>query len=216
MRRKKGKSAEPVVDKKVRWVQKFIVFVQENGLSDFSMVELARIFEVSKATIYNHFRSKEELVYFMTVHIINRLSYYRVILHDSNLTYLERYFLAFLDFSGKANLLGQKLLYELRTNFPQCFELMVNFREGVKEDLIQFYSEGLELEYISGLNPRVAAASDLLFFILLYDREYLGYENTLSNEELFKEYFYSRFHGMLKLNMENAMRQQVLKLTGAR
>ena len=45
-----------------KYVVKLLVYFQKNGICKFSMSELANDFQISKTTLYNHFKSKEEMV----------------------------------------------------------------------------------------------------------------------------------------------------------
>ena len=74
-----------------RYVVKLLVYFQNNGIRNFSMSDLAKDFQISKTTLYNHFESKEEMIDKALAYKLEVIGEYESVLENITLSYSERY-----------------------------------------------------------------------------------------------------------------------------
>lgn len=202
------------IDKKIKWIKKFIKIAQKNGLKSLNMNEVAKGLNVSKATIYNHFKSKEELVYFMVVHLLNRLSYFKVYLMDDSKSYTERYYLAFNYMISKMLIFNQIIVDDIREFYPKEHRLLENYKNELRSSLEEFFNEGIKKGIIDAYNPLIVAAADVNFLELLRDEEFMA-SNDLSSSELANQHFEFRMKGILKADKREERIPQIASMLKA-
>jgi AcrR family transcriptional regulator len=169
----------------------------ENGFSNYSTEEICEIAQKSKATIYKYFRSKEEIVEFITQMKLTEIHRFADLLSDNTMDYPERYRsaveLVINAFSGISHL----FLDDLKKEYPNIFEVIVGFKNISINLLEDFYNQGVTSGGFRDLNPKLLAANDDLFFTSILETDFLtGKEFTI--QELFENYFSARFNGILK------------------
>lgn len=177
-------------------VTKCMVYFQNYG-TGATMSKLAREISVSKTTIYNHFKTKEDLVFEATQMKLSIISDYESVLNNVTLPYLERYRKAMLFFCVQFFDISAQYLKDMEQNFPETWDIMVQFQDKVFEDLLTYYKKGVEKGiFISDIKPELLTLDDQLFFNSLSNPDGLKkYQITIL--DAFKHHFQTKFFSII-------------------
>ena len=145
----------------------------EKGMSTHSMDDIVQFLEISKATFYRHFRSREELFELFIEYIVDKILSSRFFLHNKALKYEERYLLTFAAILHEIGGIGFLLLADLRNNLPRQWDKVRATYLVWEQELDNFFREGIEKGFVHEVNPSILAHMTILFFRELMRPEYL-------------------------------------------
>lgn len=183
--------------KKEKWVKRLMPHFKEKGLLGYSMDEMARYLEISKATIYNHFKSKDEIVEAVIQLKIDQLKGFEDYLQNVNLPFLVRYYKGIQYFTSHLSDFSNVFLTDLQKVYPEQWNAFSDFQKSCVRSIRDYYQEGIEKGVFNKINLSLLAMSDKIFFQLLSIPEYLQ-ELNITIEKAFEEYFKMKFNGLLK------------------
>jgi len=178
------------LDPKVRseFLVRLLPFFIEKGMSVHSMDDIVQFLEISKATFYRHFRSRDELFELFIEYVVDQILSSRYFLHDQNLRYEERLLTTFGAILQQINGIGFLLLADLRTNLPHLWEKVRETYVVWEKELHQFFVEGIERGFVHDVNPAILAHMVVVFSRELMRPEYLQSLN-MTLAEAFGEMF---------------------------
>lgn len=145
----------------------------EKGMSTHSMDDIVQFLEISKATFYRHFLSRDELFELFIEHLVDRILSSRFFLHNTALKYEERYLLTFAAILHEIGGIGFLLLADLRNNLPKLWERIRATYLVWEQELEKFFAEGIQKNYVHDVNPSILAHMIIVFFRELMRPEYL-------------------------------------------
>jgi AcrR family transcriptional regulator len=163
------------LDPKVRseYLAQLMPHFIEHGMSVHSMDSIVQHLQISKATFYRHFRSRDDLFEIFIDHLVDKILSSRFFLHNKALPYEERYLLTFAAILHEIGGIGFLLLADLRNNLPHLWEKIRATYAVYEEELHAFFQEGIDSGYVHKVNPSILAHMIILFFRELMRPEYL-------------------------------------------
>lgn len=177
------------------WALMLMPHFQEKGIKGFSMDEVARVLNKSKATVYKYFHSREEILEIIVEHKIESIANFEKNINDQGLSYKERYFSAVSVLSDSIGDISTKFLLDLKKYHPTLWENIETFKGYAIGVLSEFYKEGIAVNEIRKVDLSILILADELFFSALLNPEFLE-ENHLSLQKAFQEYFELKWRGM--------------------
>jgi AcrR family transcriptional regulator len=182
--------------KQQKWLAKSLPFFYKNGITNPTMNEIAEYLGLSKATIYNYYESKDELVYDSLWTKLKEMDKFKEMLFDERLDYIERYFEG-VKFVTRS-LVGMTEIYldDLKNHYPKCWESIELYKEKSVENLKLYYQNGIDRGIFRKFNVDVMASYDLAFFDMMINPEFL-LKNNVRIQTAFYEYFNMKFNGIL-------------------
>lgn len=194
-----------------KYLKKLAPIFYKYGLRTMSMDDICEKLNVSKATLYNYFSSKEEMVEAILQNILNSLSAFEGIIHDEKRSFLSRYFasieLVTKNLAGISNL----FLNDLKSLYPNLWIMVERFKDFATGVLEWYYIEGKKLGILNDLNTNILILSDQIFFDALSELKILE-ENNLTMETAIKDYFKLKVMGMINTQVGKKHRQEALEL----
>ena len=169
----------------------------EKGMSTHSMDAIVQYLNISKATFYKHFHSRDELFELFIDYVVDKILSSRFFLHNKALPYEERYLLTFAAILHELGGMGFTLLSDLRYNLLPLWEKVRGTYTVWEEELHKFFIEGIESGFVHEVNPSILAHMIVLFFRELMTPEYLqSLKMTLA--EAFMETFKIQVRSIVK------------------
>lgn len=198
-------------EQKKQWVKVLTPIYIKNGLKKFTMDEIARILGTSKATLYKHFTSREEILELSLEVKLNEIGSFKDKLFDESLPYIDRYFTSIQIFFQEIAGISNEFLADLKNIYPSLWKRVIFFREYAVEVLKQFYQIGIEAGFFHDVDPAILVINDKLFFDAISEPDFL-IEHKLSLQKAFMDYFTLRCNGLFKqgqeaLNIDERVRQ---------
>ena len=185
-------------NKRERWIAACMDYFSEKGIRDVTMDDVAGILNISKATIYNHFKSKDEMVMTAIAIQLGELKGYEAFFSDTSLPYLERYYKAMTFYGEKMLAVSSILIRDVKEVYPELWGHVEMFRNHFNFVAIKYYQEGIDRGFIfNEIDLNVLVATDRWFLESLAETDFLEKSN-LSFAEAFKNFFRIKFDGILK------------------
>lgn len=184
-------------ERKEEWAKKLIPHFQRSGLRDFTMDNVAELLNVSKATVYKYFKSREEIVELCVAVKLDEVRHFSEILTDTHIPFLERYFLSLEDLTGNVADISNAFLSDLKQLFPATWEMVNSFIEYALQILKEYYEEGISKRLLDKSSASLMVMSDRFFLQSLSDPNFLD-SHKLTLQEAFRQYFRMKFFGIVK------------------
>jgi len=179
------------------WADTLFPFFQENGIKGITMNKIAEVLNKSKTTVYDYFRTKEELLEFLIDKQLQQIKDFVAILEDNTISFVERHIRALEHLAFNISGISTVFLADLRMHHPVLWHKIEQFLDFASSILEKFYTQGIKKGEFKNLNPTLLAMSDRLFFRTLADPDFLIKAN-LSIKEAFEQYLEVKFFGLVK------------------
>jgi AcrR family transcriptional regulator len=184
-------------EKKLSWVRELMPMFQVHGFREVTMDQAAAYLNKSKATVYNYFESKEEIIELLVDHKLRNIGQFEALLHDENVHYVERYLAAAEILNENLGDISNLFLADLKELYPEIWQKIKDFQDYAASVLKAYYEEGVRLDLFNDIKPAILVASDRFLFDTLSDASFLN-EHQLTIQEAFIEYFRMKFFGLVK------------------
>lgn len=166
-----------------------------HGTRSVTMDAIARGAGVSKATLYNHFESLEEMVAHVVGLKVETIMGFQTILNDADRSFADRYAEAFELLASQIAGVSSTFLDDVRSDFPDVFARIDALIDLAGRELRAFYARGMEAGVFRALHPDLLARTDLSFFRTLTDPRELR-DLDLSIEEACRAFYDIRCGGL--------------------
>ena len=167
-----------------------------HGLRKYTMDNIAKELNITKATLYQYFKSKDEMVEIILESVIFQLRDFEKIAQNQNLAFEERYYQIIELFAGVISDISNIFLEDLRNDYPKLWKDIQNFIEYTSEVLFLFYDSGKKAGVFKDINSAVLAMTDRMFFNAIADVEFLN-KNKLTLKQAFEEYYKVKCFGFI-------------------
>lgn len=182
--------------KQKKWLANTMPFFYEHGIQGPTMNDIADYLKLSKATIYNYYESKDDLVYDALWLKLKEMDKFRDLLNDESLDFVARYYEG-LGYATKClNGMSSIYLNDLKNHFPKSWESIQYYKLKSAENLKAYYDKGIEKGVFRPFNTSLMSSYDLKFFNFMVDPAFLV-ANEVRIETAFNEYFNMKFNGIL-------------------
>ena len=182
--------------KQQKWLADVMPYFYKNGMRKPTMDDIAEHLNLSKATIYNYYSSKEDLIHDALWFKLVELQKFRDLLFDESVEFTERYYLGAQFFTKSLKGMSALYLEDLKNYFPKTWADVDLFREKSAENIKTYYQAGINKGVFRSFNVDMMAATDLFFFDMMIDAKFLR-KHDITVEEAFAQYFKMKFYGVL-------------------
>ena len=193
-----NKERKPLNTKQQKWLGEVMPYFYKNGVRKPTMDDIAEHLHLSKATIYNYYSSKEDLIHDAMWLKLVELQKFRDLLFDDSVEFKERYYKGAQFFTKSLKGMSALYLEDLKNYFPKTWADIDLFREKSVENIKTYYQAGINKEIFRNFNVHMMAEADLFFFDMMIDAKFLR-KNNITVEVAFDQYFKMKFDGVLAL-----------------
>lgn len=180
-----------------KWVIELLPKLQDISLADLTIDELATLMQKSKSTIYQYFKSKEEIIAYMTQVRLESMASFVQILREEPFRPKEQYQEFLLLLCEGVRDISPQLLHDLRLYYPTAWEMVTFFLNELIKETKAFFDRGIELGYFRSVSTELLARMDQFFvFQIMTDAEMV--KDGLSLDALARDYLTVRLEGILK------------------
>lgn len=163
---------------KRKYVAKLLHPVKQNGFQSLRMDDIAKIMDLSKATLYKYFPSRDEVICYLTrilvQYVIGPESQYGAGSFESCVQGFQASFAQSLMI---ANYGTEVFFQDLREVYPQLMA-EVEMAIGERNDRLRhFYETGMQAGFMNDTNASLIILQDELMFNKLMDPHYLMKHN---------------------------------------
>ncbi|MDQ0888559.1 AcrR family transcriptional regulator [Paenibacillus sp. V4I9] len=174
---------------KVQLLKKLISSVMKDGFQSLRMDDIAKHMDISRATMYKHFSSKEDVIKGVVrvfVDYINKLE-------DPALDNDDKFFGIWFQqmFEQSVSLVGKitdVFLKDLQSAFPDLFDLLKSTLNKREQQAQNFYQFGKDKGIFNPINEKFIILQDDLLLREIINIKYLVY-NQMSIQQVLHDYY---------------------------
>lgn len=182
--------------KREKWVLQCMEHFEESGLKNVTMDTVSEKLGISKATIYNHFKSKEEIIQTAIAMILNDIRHYEDLISDREKPYLMRYYRAIRYYAKQLCVISPKLVADVKELYPKMWAYVEIFRNQFSFVLTKYYEEGINKGMFKDMDINILVGTDRWFLDALLTSDFVR-EKNLSIETAVDEFFKMKFDGLI-------------------
>ncbi|MCF6799666.1 MULTISPECIES: TetR/AcrR family transcriptional regulator [Priestia] len=171
-------------------ILKLMPSIRKNGFQTLRMDDIAKIMDISRATLYKYFPNKEDLFHKVTDGFVQYLNDMIKDLPKEETLYITKFQQLFEQSVSLALFITDDFLDELQHAYPSMYDKLwetIQFRE---KQLLIFYNEGMESGIFNKINGRLLILQDKMLFTML-DPIYLM-KNQLTIEQMLFDFYQLR------------------------
>ncbi|WP_191297130.1 TetR/AcrR family transcriptional regulator [Paenibacillus polymyxa] len=189
-------------------MNKLLPYLRKNGLQSVRMDEISRVMEISRATLYKYFSTKEEIVEFI---VDGFIEYMKELTHnplDSVQSFGTRFLQIFEQTISLVVYFSDIILQDLETSYPDLFD---RFNEAMKEreeKILAFFEEGKQKGIFNQLNGRLLIKQDEILRGM-FDVKFLM-TNQFTVQQVLYDYFQLKRIQLFKPEKLTAIDDEVL------
>jgi AcrR family transcriptional regulator len=179
------------------WVRELATVYLQYGLGKFTMDKIAKKLNISKATLYKYFSSKDEIVDAVVQFKIQEIITFEDLLVDDNIDFSERFFEIIKTASIMLAEISGQFLHDTKIKHPELFIKMDAFSDRALYAAEKFYQQGIETGVLNDIDPKILALTDKMFIQAVSNPKFLQ-EHNISVKEAFDNYFLMKSKGIFK------------------
>jgi AcrR family transcriptional regulator len=180
--------------------------IKKTGIANMRTDDIAKHMDLSKATLYKYFESKDEIIKNFVRLFIKYYVEMDNALDESEGDYQSRYLVVFQKMLMFANFGSEVYMQDLRLLYPALWETMQEGLSVRNDSLRRFYQKGIEEGVIINTNPELLILQDEACFTKLVDPLVLLGRNMTIRQALM-DYYYLRIQQIFtpehRLNGQN-------------
>ncbi|WP_283657164.1 TetR/AcrR family transcriptional regulator [Paenibacillus sp. RC343] len=155
-----------VIDKKnetcIKLSMKLAPYVKKHGFQTLRMDEIAKIMDISRATLYKYFSTKEEVIEYVVNNFIEFINELVMDSLDTDQLYGTRFQQLFEKSILLAVYITDIFLNELEHIYPEKYDRLRIALQFQEQQLLEFYEEGIQKGVFNQVNGKLLILQDEL------------------------------------------------------
>jgi AcrR family transcriptional regulator len=160
-------------DTNVKYLARLLPMIKQRGLSHARIEDLVRAMDISKATFYKHFASKEAVVEGMVEMVVGYLRQASALIDDETISHMQRFQQAFQHSLLIASYLSEEFLLDLRQAYSALWERVKQAQQQRLRSLQRLYESGNAAGVFQPLNAALVALQDDIVLRAIVDPLFL-------------------------------------------
>ena len=136
-----------------KFLTKMIPVLRTTAISSLRMDDVARHMDISKATLYKYFSSKEEIIQNILEDYIAEIHDSRAMMMDDSIPFERRFQIAYQHSISHVLYLPEFFWSDVKKLYPAIFEGFSTALRHHSEQLCHFFEEGMERGIFNRINP---------------------------------------------------------------
>ncbi|MGG2014415.1 TetR/AcrR family transcriptional regulator [Bacillus sp. S10(2024)] len=176
------------VEMKKKLIFKLLPVVKKHGISSLRTDDIARYMDISKATMYKYFSSKEEIIQYIVKIYAEYITSIDQIIFEVTVPFGERFQKTFEQSLLIAFYISDTFLSDLKHNAPVLYEQIIQAQNERNTKLKKFYEEHIDTEVFNDINPALILLQDDILLRKLFEPTILIQNNMTLYQALFDYY----------------------------
>ncbi len=197
-RKPESKERKKISAKVNKWLMQLLIDLQYENLEQLTTDDIARIAGKSKSTIYQYFKSKEEVLTAACQIRITVLMNALVQLNEQNLSGVERYTQLIEIFAEGTTGISIQFLQSIKQGYPSTWKVIDTFTNQYVALLEQHYEQGIKEGIYNPVSVELLSNLDKLFVIQVVTNPTIFTDDKYTVSNLIRDYLSLRLTGLLK------------------
>ncbi|MEO1652696.1 MAG: TetR/AcrR family transcriptional regulator [Bacteroidota bacterium] len=178
------------------WAELLLPRLQEVNLAQLTMDDIAEKIQKSKSTLYEYFKTKEEVMDYVVEVRVLRLRAYK-----QNLTLSgeapDKIYRQFIEMMSQGiKDVSSSFLHQLEQEYPSSWWIVRSFLNELVKDLQLFYQVGMEAGYFRPSSVALLSSLDEFFVTQVITNGDFFAQSGHRLEEIVKDYLVLKFEGL--------------------
>jgi len=143
-----------------KYFEKIKPVFRKNRFSQLNMDDIARHMDISKATMYKYFSSKDEIIKMFVDHCVDYFKSGEKAMNDENLSYAERFQLSYEQSLKAAVYMSDILLQDLKEIYPNLLDIVAAAQQERLINFKGFFDSGASSGEFNPINPVMFLVQD--------------------------------------------------------
>ena len=176
-------------DQKSKLIIKLSSIIKQNGVSQLKIDDITKYMDISKATFYKYFESKDDVIeHFVKLFVEDFIDLDNTINTENTLVDGQLYLTIFQKMLMQSIFGSQVFLNDIKYLYPELWEYIQLAIIKRNEILAQVYSYSMEGNILKKVNPGLLIIQDEIFFYQITQANFLVSRN-ISVKEAIIDYF---------------------------
>lgn len=175
-------------DMKNKLIYKVIPIVRKNGFQSLRMEEISKYMDVSKATMYKYFSSKEEIIQSVVEMIIHFIDELLVESYDA----IESFGAVFQQLFEQSIILAAYIsdgfLNELQAAYPELYDRLTDAMKQREGRILNYYQAGKSKGVFNAFNENLIFLQDHVLMRAMLDMKFLMLHHMTLNQAIMDYY----------------------------
>ena len=161
------------------YINKIKPVIRKMSFSQLKIDEIAKYMDISKATLYKRFSSKDEIIEAVVEDFINYLLE-DADNQDESMTFAERFQKTFIHSLKCVTYISDVFLQDLKEAYPHLSDQLVAAQQNRNRNLQMFFESGMEQGYFNKMNAPLFMVQDDVMLRRIIDHTFcIQYDITL-------------------------------------
>jgi AcrR family transcriptional regulator len=190
--------------KRQAYVKKLIPIIRTQGFQSLTIQDIAHMMNLSRASLYNYFSSKEDIIMELANFCIDYIHEAGQTISNEELSFPLRLQKVFEQALYSAFYSSDIYLEDLKKNCRQLYEIKMQSRKEHWSAIQTFYRKGMDAGIFNALNPTILMMQDETVLKRLLNTPFL-YEEELSLKQALIDYYEAKRIQVLKPDYFHAL-----------
>ncbi|MGG2095827.1 TetR/AcrR family transcriptional regulator [Bacillus sp. S13(2024)] len=183
-----NKNIDNQVEMRKKLIFKLLPIVKKQGISPLRTDDIARYMDISKATMYKYFSSKEEIIQYIVKIYAEYITSIDQTIFEETVPFGERFQKTFEQSLLISFYISDAFLSDLKHNAPVLYEQIIQAQNERNNQLKKFYEEHIEKEVFNAINPALILIQDDVLLRKFFEPTILIQNNMTLYQALFDYY----------------------------
>lgn len=170
------------------YVKKLIHVIRTQGFLSLTIQDIADLMNLSRASLYNYFSSKEDIIMELTNLCINYINEFGQTISNEELSYSLRFQKVFEQAVFSAAYMSDIYLNDLKRSCPHLYEKKMQSRKEQSSIIHTFYQNGMKEEVFNELNASILIIQDEIVLERFVNTSFLTEEGLPLKQSLIDYY----------------------------
>ncbi|MED1203565.1 TetR/AcrR family transcriptional regulator [Heyndrickxia acidicola] len=190
-------SPEERITMRQTYIQKILNTIRTQGFMSLTIQDIAQLMNISRATLYNYFSSKEDVMMEVTNYCISYIHKADKTISDESLSYPYRLQKVFEQAVFSAIYASDIFLHDLQTSCTLLYEKKMKFETNRMATIRSFYQKGMDKGIFNTLNPAILIMQDEVSIRKMLTSSFL-IEEGLTLRQALSDYYEAKKVQVLK------------------
>ncbi|MBB3128699.1 AcrR family transcriptional regulator [Paenibacillus rhizosphaerae] len=195
---------------KTKYFELILPHIRKRGFSHMKIDEILKYLNISKATFYKHFSSRDDLIEQLVIDYASQVVDVDPIVLDKEMPFSRRFQRIFEQSMLSVLIMSDEFYYDIKQNQPALISHITAAQTKRCDLLQQFYREGFDKGIFRSINPVVFFLQDDPVLRRLMDPFLLNYYNTTLKQQ-FLDYYTIKKASLFKDNFLNTVEDKLIE-----
>ncbi|MFD0771028.1 TetR/AcrR family transcriptional regulator [Bacillus sp. CGMCC 1.60114] len=207
-----NKNIDNQVEMRKKLIFKLLPIVKKQGISPLRTDDIARYMDISKATMYKYFSSKEEIIQYIVKIYAEYITSIDQTIFEETVPFGDRFQKTFEQSLLISFYISDAFLSDLKHNAPVLYEQIIQAQNERNKQLKKFYEEHIEKEVFNAINPVLILIQDDVLLRKFFEPTILIQNNMTLYQALF-DYYMLKKHQVIHHEHRSHVDDEKMKST---